>query len=92
MHGSAKYSTKVFSPGMAASGSTPRRVAMKPHSTRAKKGKVTARMDSTVGDCGSSARTFAYTAYAQATSVAVCKLLAHAGKARAPRGTGWACV
>ena len=51
MQGSAKYSTKVLSPGMAANGSTPRRVATKPHSTRAKKGKVTARMDSTGRDC-----------------------------------------
>ena len=31
MHGSAKYSTKAFSPGMALSGSTPRCAASQPH-------------------------------------------------------------
>ena len=44
MHGSAKYSTKAFSPGIALSGSTPRCAASQPQSTSAKKGTVTARM------------------------------------------------
>ncbi len=44
MHGSAKYSTKAFRPGIAASGSTRWRAARKPHSTSAKNGTVTARM------------------------------------------------
>ena len=44
MHGSAKYSTKALSPGMALSGITRWRAASQPHSTSAKKGTVTERM------------------------------------------------
>src|SRR5260221_6267427 len=47
MQGSAKYSTKALSPGIAACGSTPRQVAAKPQATSAKKGKVISRTDST---------------------------------------------
>ncbi len=47
MHGSAKNSTKALMPTMAGSGNTPRHVAIKPHSTSAKKGKVTWKTDST---------------------------------------------
>ena len=51
MHGSAKYSTKVLSPLIEASGNIWARVARKPHSTSAKKGKVTEKTDSTMRDC-----------------------------------------
>ncbi|MCY1553654.1 hypothetical protein D9M68_901600 [compost metagenome] len=51
MQGSAKNSTKPFRPGIASSGSMRRWAAIKPASTSAKKGKVTSRMLSTVGDC-----------------------------------------
>lgn len=77
---------------MAASGSTPLRVATKPQSTKAKNGKVTASMDSTVRDCGSGNATFHYTAYAQATTVAMGKLAAHTGKRAAGGGSHAACV
>ncbi len=49
MHGSAKYSTKAFSPGIALSGSTPRCAASQPQSTSAKNGTVTARMACMLG-------------------------------------------
>ncbi|MNZ98720.1 hypothetical protein D3C78_1180190 [compost metagenome] len=48
MQGRAKYSTKLFKPAIAGSGSRPSRVAAKPQSTSAKNGEVSSRTDSTV--------------------------------------------
>ena len=49
MHGTAKYSTKLFKPGTADSANQPTRVAINPAATRAKNGNVTESMFSMAG-------------------------------------------
>ena len=53
MHGTAKYSTKLFKPGTADSANQPTRVAINPAATSAKNGNVTDSMFSMARIIGS---------------------------------------